>query len=75
MKDHLERAAIALLNRVKKEAEGAVDLTGLADLANSAAKLAEAVQGKIETAGVSAVKEYGDSENGFMSGRAEGVKR
>lgn len=55
MKDHLERAAVALLKRVEQEAEGAVDLTGLADLANAAAKLTEAAQGKKETAGGTAV--------------------
>lgn len=57
MNDHLERAAIALLKRVEKEAEGATSLSGLADLPSVAVKIAEAAQGKKETAGGTAVHE------------------
>lgn len=65
MKDQLERAAIALLKRVEEEAEsGAADMTGLADLANAAAKLADLAQGKKETAGGTAV--FNEAEKRFI---------
>lgn len=69
MKDHLERAAIALLKRVEEEAEnGAANMTSLADLANSAVQIVEAAQGKKETAGGTAV--FNEAEKRFIHSTA-----